>query len=73
MQAKTNLEAVLLAHADFDFSNGWNKLNPDDLSSVLSSIGCAMFYMSIPLVWCSRTCITINFYQRCYSNNESNQ
>ena len=54
IQAKTNVEAGLLAHADQDFANGQNKLNPDDLNSLFSRAEHVIFYMNTPIAWCSK-------------------
>ena len=39
MHTNVNVELGLIAFADSDFENGWNKLNPDDKSSIFSRSG----------------------------------
>ena len=36
IQATINTDLGLMAFADSDFANGWNKLNPEDASSFYS-------------------------------------
>ena len=43
-----------MAFADSDFANGWNKLNPEDASSLYSRTGYAIYYMGMPIAWCSK-------------------
>lgn len=39
IQANIDRNLGLTAFADSDFTNGWNKLNPDDASSLFSRTG----------------------------------
>lgn len=53
-QAAIDVGLGLQAHADADFANAWNKLNPDDASALFSRTGYAMHHMRMPIVWCSK-------------------
>ena len=54
IQATIDINLGLVAYADSDFANGWNKLNLDDTSSLFSRIGYIIFFMGIPIVWYSK-------------------
>ena len=54
IKAKIDRSLGLAAYADSDFANGWNKLNPDDASSLCSRTGYIIYYMGMPITWCSK-------------------
>ena len=50
IQAMINTDLGLTAYADSDFANGWDKLTPDDASSLFSRSGHVIYYMGMPIV-----------------------
>ena len=54
IKAKIDRNLGLAACADSDFANGWNKVNPDDASSLYSRTGYIIYYMGMSITWCSK-------------------
>ena len=53
IEAKIDLALGLIAYADSDFANRWNKLNPDDISSLFLRTGYIIYFMGM-IIWCSQ-------------------
>ena len=52
-----------MAHADSDFANDWNKLNPNNASSLFSRIGHMMHCMGMPITWYSKLQLRVTLSQ----------